>query len=334
MLKRISLFLVVIAVAAVAGMAADTGKSGVTVTVNEAAQRVDVMIDGQPFTSYLWAGDMKKPVLFPIRTAKGTIVTRGYPLDARPGEDKDHPHHIGQWLNYGDVNGIDFWGNSSALSADRAKKTGSVVHRSITKTESGKDKGVLEVKADWIMPDGSTILREETQYIFRKAPDARVIDRVTTWTARDQKVLFGDTKEGMFAFRVARSLQHPQKGKQDEVSTGMYRSSEGKTGDDVWGTRGRWMILTGKVESEPVTVAIFDHPGNPGFPTYWHARGYGLFAANPFGHKDFTQGKEELKFTLEPKHSTTLRYRTWVVSGTATADQAEAEYKKFVQDVK
>ena len=102
----------------------------------------------------------------------------------------------------------------------------------------------------------------------------------------------------------------------------------------MWGTRGRWMILTGTVESEPLTLAIFDHPGNPGFPTYWHARGYGLFAANPFGQKDFTGGKEEMKFTLGPRQSTTFRYRTSIVSGTSTADQTEAEYKKFIQEIK
>src|SRR5690349_4980594 len=72
---------------------------GVTVVPNEAARRVDVFVDGQPFTSYIWPDTLKKPVLFPLRTASGTMITRGFPLDPRPGERTDHPHHVGLWLN-------------------------------------------------------------------------------------------------------------------------------------------------------------------------------------------------------------------------------------------
>ena len=63
------------------------------------------------------------------------------------------------------------------------------------------------------------------------------------------------------------------------------------------------------MDGEPVTLAMLDHPSNPGFPTYWHARGYGLFAANPLGESIFTEGKKELNLTLEPRQSTTFRYR-------------------------
>src|SRR5262245_33708121 len=87
----------------------------VRVVKNEAAQRVDVTIDGQPFTSYIWNDKLKVPVLFPLRTDNGTIITRGFPLEPRAGERVDHPHHIGLWFNYGSVNGVDFWNNSIAL---------------------------------------------------------------------------------------------------------------------------------------------------------------------------------------------------------------------------
>ena len=88
---------------------------GVRIVRNEASRRVDVFVDGQPFTSYIWPETLTKPVLYPLRTAQGTIVTRGFPLDPRPGERVDHPHHSGYWLNYGNVNGVDFWNNSVAL---------------------------------------------------------------------------------------------------------------------------------------------------------------------------------------------------------------------------
>src|SRR5829696_6889732 len=171
--------------------------SGVELTVNEAANRVDVTIDGQPFTTYIWPSTLKKPVLYPLRTAKGTIVTRGFPLDPRRGERVDHPHHVGLWLNHGDVNGLDFWNNSDAIPAADAAKYGTIVHRAIKSAKSGADKGELQVTEEWVTPAGKPILREDTTYVFRGGTAERSIDRVTTLTALDEKVTFRDSKEGM-----------------------------------------------------------------------------------------------------------------------------------------
>jgi len=147
--------------------------------------------------------------------------------------------------------------------------------------------------------------------------------------------------------RVARSLEQPSTTAEvftdanghattvpmlnNEGVTGRYRSSEGLEGDSVWGTRGRWAMLSGMVEGEPVTLAILDHPKNVGFPTFWHARGYGLFAANPLGRKAFTNGKESLNFRLAPGESTTFRYRVLILSGTATPAQIETYYRDFTR---
>ena len=111
--------------------------------------------------------------------------------------------------------------------------------------------------------------------------------------------------------------------------TGEYTSSEGLKGDAVWGTRGRWTMLTGTVDAEPVTIAMLDHPSNPGFPTYWHARGYGLFAANPMGEKVFTNGAKEFNLTIQPGASVVFRHRIVIVSGQATPDAVERLYRDF-----
>src|ERR1700722_4320196 len=111
---------------------------------------------------------------------------------------------------------------------------------------------------------------------------------------------------------------------------GTYLTSEGKKGDAAWGTRGRWCNLSGLVGDEPVTITILDHPENPGFPTYWHARGYGLFAANPLGQKIFSNGKEELNFSLVPHASATFRYRVLISSAILTPEATEAAYKDFI----
>ena len=336
--------------ASVSAEAKADGKTGVQLVVKESDRRVDVLVGGQPFTSYIWPTTLKKPVLYPLRTSAGTVVTRGFPLEPRPGERVDHPHHVGLWLNHGDVNGFDFWNNSEAIPAKDAAKYGTIVHRAIKSAKSGADKGELQVTEDWTIPDGKVLLREDTTYVFRGGPGLRSIDRITTLTALDQKVTFHDSKEGMIGMRVARELEQPSDkaeiftdatGKATPVAkldntgvSGRYTSSEGKTGDAVWATRAPWTMLSGTIGSEPITLAILDHPKNPTHPTYWHARGYGLFAANPFGAKAYTDGKVETNFSLEPGQSVTLKHRVLILSGPTTADQVSAQYKRYVDEVK
>ena len=320
---------------------------GVAVTVKESERRVDVIVDGQPFTAYIWPTSLKKPVLYPIRTAKGTLVTRGFPLEPRPNERVDHPHHVGLWFNYGDVNGIDFWNNSDAIPAERKPKMGTIVHKGIRTAKGGPDAGVLEVESDWVMPDGSVILRETTRYVFSGTSTTRTIDRITTLQAGATRVAMKDNKEGVLGLRVTRALEEPvtkpetftdAQGKPTAVPSmdntgvnGVYLTSEGVKGAAVWGTRGRWNTLSGKVGDELVSVGIFDAPGNPGYPTYWHARGYGLFAANPLGQKELSGGKDVLDFAIEPNQRVTFRHRIHVVSGGLTAEQAEVAWKQFAE---
>jgi hypothetical protein len=316
----------------------------VSVVVDEQARRVDISVDGKPFTSYIWPTTLKKPVLYPLRTASGTVVTRGYPLEQRPGERIDHPHHAGLWLNYENVNGIDFWNNSDAIKIENAPKMGTIVHRSVLATKSGSQ-GELDIEADWVTYDKKVLLKEHTHFVFRGGPAVRSVDRITTLSAQDEKVDFKDEKDGFLGLRVVRALEIPSdktavytdaSGQPTTVAkldntgvNGTYLTSEGKKGDAAWGTRGRWCNLSGMVGEEPVTITILDHPSNPGFPTYWHARGYGLFAANPLGEKVFSEGKQELNFSLAPHASVTFRYRILISSAIVTPEAAEAAYKDF-----
>lgn len=315
----------------------------VEIKPDEAGRRVDITVDGKPFTSYIYPTTLKKPTLWPIVTAKGGTITRGFP--PKKGERVDHPHHVGLWFNHGDVNGFDFWNNSEAIRPDQAKKYGTIVHRKVGQVKSGAGQGELNVEMDWVAGDGATLLRENTKFIFGANDGKRTIDRITTLTTLDKQVVFRDNKEGVLGLRVTRALEHPAtkpevfadaSGKATPVPvldntgvTGMYTSSEGLKGDAVWGTRGRWTFLSATLGTEPVTVAMLDHPSNPGYPTYWHARGYGLFAANMLGNKVFSNGKEELNLTLEPGKSVTFKHRIVIVSGATTAEAIESEYKAF-----
>src|SRR6266403_4088214 len=177
------------------------------VVADEGQSRVDVIIDEKPFTAYIWPEKLAKPVLYPLRSAKGTLVTRGYPLEPRPGERVDHPHHVGLWFNYGNVNGFDFWNNSEAIKREDAAKMGNIRHRVITLAKGGPDQGELAIEADWITGKEQLILKEHTRFVFRGGPNFRSIDRITTLQALGEKVVFNDDKEGALGMRVARAVE-------------------------------------------------------------------------------------------------------------------------------
>ena len=297
--------------------------SNVELQLNNYLKKVDVLVDGELFTSLKWDENVFKPVLHPIKTAMGTEITRGFPLTPKPGERADHMNHVGNWFNYGDVNGINFWGNGH--SGKRIGNGGEIIHNCIEKLVSGKNEAILITNSKWVDNSENEIIRERTEYHFIAQHTTRIIDRIVTLTAIDQNITFKDTKEGMFAIRVARELEMPIKERTTIVNknlklkkyrktsikniSGNYWSSEGIQGIKVWGKRAKWMALYGKIGDELITIGICDHPENPNYPTYWHARGYGLFASNPLGVKDFTKNNEELNYSIKAGQSVCFKYR-------------------------
>ena len=348
------LSLVVAALMTVASVSAARPGEGaeaprVTLSHPGSQARIDVLVDGKPFTSYIWPGTLKKPTLYPIFSGSGVVLTRGFPPAA--GERADHPHHVGLWFNYGDVNGYDFWNHSSAIvDPVRLEKMGRIVHTAITKMDNGRGHAELGVKTRWVTAqNGTPLVDEDTTFTFRASADGlRVIDRATYLTAAGQDVVFADNKEGLLGLRVRRALEDPAEksgefvdaaGKVTKVEaldstgvTGVYTSSEGKIGGKVWGTRGKWTTLGGTVDGHAVTIAILDHPGNPGFPTYWHARGYGLFAANPLGQAVFSEGKEKLNFTLKRGQNQLFRYRVIIADRALPPEEMETQYKTWIEE--
>lgn len=325
---------VFIAQACSSGKSKGKDDQSVTFIRNDAEKRIDVLVGGIPFTSYCWPDNVFKPILYPVLSAEGTEVTRGFPLKPREGERNDHIHQVGIWLNYGNVNGIDFWGNGHR--GIKEPEGGEIKHLSFGKISEGKGEGIIETRANWLDPKGMVLLAEETDYHFLAKGSLRIIDRITKLTAINDKVEMKDTKEGMFGIRVARELELPSDEElllldssgqlsaekvPNRGATGNYRSSEGVTGNAVWSTRAQWMLLYGNIGDEKISIVICDHPDNPCYPTYWHARGYGLFSANPLGWSDFTGGKEMLNFSIPDGESVTFRYRVIIGSGSYLSDE-------------
>ena len=311
----------------------------VKVQADPSHRTVTITASGQPFTTFLYPDTLEKPVLYPIYAADGQLITRGFPLNPRPGEPVDHPHHVGLWFNYENVNGLDFWNNSYAIPVAKKSQYG-WIHTDNVKTTSGT-KGSLTFDARWTNQAGNTLLAEHTTYVFHATKSERIIDRFTTLTAQTD-VSFADAKDGLLGLRVTKELQIPSntpgefvddKGNITKVAAGNtpdingnYLTSEGRTGDSAWATRGKWCMLYGKKGNDTLSVVIIDYPTNPGYPTYWHARGYGLFAANPLGQKIFSKGAQTLNFHLAKGQSATFHYRIVIAAGDhrLSADRIEA----------
>jgi hypothetical protein len=289
---------------------------------------ISVAIDGRPFTDFYFGANAPKPYLWPLRAPSGKSVTRGYPIDPNvPGETKDHPHHRGLWFTHGEVNGFNFWASEPSQKND---KTGYVVLKKIVSVKSGAKSGTIQATFDWNAADQS-ILEEDRTMVFYDVPDLRVIDFDVTFKALT-KVTFGDTKEGFFAIRLAAGLEEPEKRSPAAPKrTGKMVDAQGREGEkNVWGKRSEWVDYFGELEGERLGVAILDHPQNPKHPTYWHARSYGLFAANIFGEHDFYDDKSRNgSMTIEPGQSLRFRYRVIIHPGdykTANIGKMYADY--------
>jgi hypothetical protein len=180
------------------------------------------------------------------------------------------------------------------------------------------------------------LLNESTGFEFSELEGTWVIDRTTVLTAVEP-VLFKDVKDGFLGLRMAHELQIPAKETKkfvdangietvikavvDSVPTGNYINSNGVQGEDVWSKKATWCMMYGKMGKDSISIVIIDHPKNTGYPTNWHARGYGLFAANPLGEKVFTNGQHELNLALKPGEAVTFKYRVVIASGTKVLDK-------------
>lgn len=255
---------------------------------------VTVEIDGKLFTEYLTSTG-PKPILWPIIGPTGVAMTRAFPMEKIEGEKQDHPHQRSMWFTHGDVNGIDFW--------SELKGHGSIVHREYLAAKGGDGSAVIATRNDWIGPDGKKQCEDERTLTFGTGEKVRTIEFDITLKASDGPVTFGDTKEGTMGIRIPTVMDvNSKKG-------GRIVTSEGLTDTAAWGKPASWVDYHGPVEGKVVGIAILNHPSSFRYPTRWHVRDYGLFAANPFGLKDFEKDdKLRGAYTIPAGESITLRY--------------------------
>lgn len=280
---------------------------------------VAIYLDGELLTRYVVKSG-NKPIMWPLTGPSGLKMTRSYPMtEGVENERTDHPHHRSFWFTHGDVNGISFW--------HEADDTGEIVHREFVEA-SGGDEATISTINDWIAPDGTKLCEDKREFRFGAKDQFRWIDAVVTVTGTADEVKFGDTKEGSFGVRVAGTMR-------EELGLGgRIVTSEGAIGaGEAWGKPARWVDYQGPVDEQTVGIAIMNHPTSYGFPSHWHVRGYGLFAANPFGLHDFygSDSGKDGTLVLGAGDSFTLKYRVLIHPGDHEEGQVEAFYEDYVK---
>ncbi|PYV17952.1 MAG: transmembrane prediction [Acidobacteria bacterium] len=297
-------------------------------------KQIQISIGEKAFGTYYFGPESPKPYLSPLRSADGIVLTRGWPMIKNiPGESHDHPHHRALFFTHGDINGFDFWGEAveskkqqtthgKVYSSEELPK-GRTVFVKLLASKGGPDSGTLSADLNLVDPDGKPIGSETQTYVFRGDATSRTIDCTFTTNAdKGVPLKFGDTKEGTFAIRLVKALEEPN---------GHMLNSNGATGEKaIWGKRADWVDYSGIVEGEELGIAIFDHPSNLHHPSTWHARGYGLFAVNPFGLHDFMNDpKQDGSYTVPVGDSLTLRYRVFIHKGDAADSKVGEAYRAY-----
>ena len=289
----------------------------VDMQAQSATDAVDVVIDGERFTAYHYSNENRKPFLWPVNAEGGVTVTRDWPMGEHD-ETRDHPHQKSAWTAYGDINGVDTWGEAG-------NKAGYQFSEEVT-FGGGDSYGWVTADNTWQNNDHEPVLTETREYRFYATPaSGRLFDLIVTFTADHGDVTFGDTKEGgLMAVRMADVLR-------ETGGKGTIRNSEGGVGArECWGKPADWCDYSGELEGHGVRgLAIMDHPDNLRHPTHWHVRDYGLMGANCFGYSDFMGEEHNGDYVLKDGESLTFKYRVYVHTGDPDAANVAGQYAAY-----
>lgn len=291
--------------------------SAASVKVTHGPDEVNVTMDGKPFTAFIHAPRWDKPFIYPLRSPSGVLLSRGWPVEERQGDSKDHVWQRGLYFGHGDINGVDFWRELGP------EKTGKFVVKSKPKWQGN----VLTVDADMVTPQGKKLGAVRQEYRFDRAGKSNLIEARMSFRAdAGVNLTIGDTEEAAFAVRLSEEFREDRGAK--------LMNSDGLEGTkQIWGKRAKWVDYSTTINGQKVGLAILDHPSNPGAPTYWHARGYALNSANPFGVRDFTGDKTKNgAMTVEAGKDLTFRYLVIMHDGDATEAEVAKQYESFASN--
>ena len=238
-------------------------------------------------------------------------------------EAHDHPHHKSLWYTHDAVNGVQFWMEYPGKSG---KQPGKIIQQSLAIGDNS-----ITTTNHWTSPNGKVVCRDQRIVTFGANDVGRFIDFDITLQAKGGEVTFGDTKEGTMGIRTHPLLRlKTDERRGNHTAKGQAVNSEGVSGVEIWGKRAKWVDYWAPINGHTVGIGIFDHPDNPRHPTWWHARYYGLVAANPFGIHDFEKKEAGTgDMNIPDGQAVRFRYRFLFHSGDVKSANIVKQYESF-----
>lgn len=288
------------------------------VTLTQQQDRVRVDIDGQHFTDYVFGDGASRPYCWPVLAPDGLGLTRDFPMKKDTGDDTDHPWHKSVYFAHSYMNNVDFWNEKGGDVGKSPEVKGNQVHEKFVELKSGKV-GTLHSQSKWVDPSGKLFATDDRVLRFGGDAQGRFIDyEITLHAPKGTELLMGDNKDGTMATRVAQWMTMPHKVRgQDVGGKGHIVDAKGNRDDAVFGKRSEWATYYAEKDGKTYGISILENPSNLRFPSWWMARGYGLFGKNPFGQRDYETTKENPikdpigNYTIPAGGSLTLKYRLY-----------------------
>jgi len=313
---------------------ASIARAAEPVQLTPLADRIRVEIGGQLFTEYIFGDGASRPYCYPVLAPDGTPLTRNFPMKKVEGEETDHPWHRSLFFAHSMVNGVDFWNEGRGDAGHSPDAKGHEVQAELVEVKSGAS-GVIHTRSRWLAPGDKLICTDDRVLRFSPGPDGRYVDyEITLHALPDAPLVFGDNKDGTMATRLAEWMTMAHKVKGETVGgAGHIVTAKGDRDEDAWGKRADWCDYHAEHNGKTYGVAIFDDPQNLRHPTFWMARNYGLFGANPFGwheyEKEFKDQPHKGDYTVPAGGSLTLKYRFYYHLGDEKTAQIAERYAEY-----
>ncbi len=271
------------------------------VSAEKVGDRIEIKINGNLFTNYIFSEHEKYPFFFPVNGPSNASVTSM--------RNTNFPHHSSLFFGCDRVNGGNYW--------QEGLGRGQIISLRADIIETGNEKVVIENECIWRRPGADAPVKDK-RFITITAPSKEKFQidvDVTMEMLMD--VTIEKTNHSLFSGRVDPDLA--------VINGGTMINAEGETGEKgTFGKRSPWIDCHGKRLGKTEGIAIMQHPSNDWYPAPWFTRDYGFFSPTPM------YWPENDKNTLLKKGDIIkLRYRIIIHSGNHIEAEIAKEFEKY-----
>lgn len=285
----------------VIGLALHSGAQG-QVSAVRLGSKIDVMINKNLFTSYIFSQDEKYPFFFPVNGPSNATVTSM--------RNANYPHHSSLFFGCDMVNGGNYW--------QEGLERGQIISHRADIVETGGSRVVIENECIWTRPGADAPIRDK-RVITISAPSKELY-----------QIDFDVEMEMLMDVTIKRTNHSLFSGRMDPdlavTNGGVMINAEGETGEKgTFGKASAWIDYYGTRMGKTEGMAILQHPSNKWYPAPWFTRDYGFFSPTPM----YWPEDQEKGTTLQKGEKVKLRYRVLVHSGNHLEAGIAGQFEKY-----